>query len=148
MSVETDARPATTMFDDPLPLPSPLPVHVPESQHGRPVRSRPPVVALLGETRNAESLTAAALERTRAGEVVLHPTPTSQALGITQETDEVYRELRDLEAARVGMATYVLVVAPDGYVGAAEREMITHASRLGKPVHFWGWITDQPHAEA
>lgn len=99
---------------------------------------RPPIVALLGGDNYAEAVHEAAKDRTLHHELVLMPTPSARVLGkdMTTETD---RELMALEMARVGLANYVLVVAPDGYVSPLQAALISHASRLGRVVVWWNW---------
>lgn len=101
---------------------------------------RPVIVALLGDDNYAETLQEAARDRTLGHELPLLPVPTARALGLDLSTD-ADRELLALEMARVAMANYVLVVAPDGYVSPFVAALITHASRLGRPVTWWNWAT-------
>lgn len=108
-----------------------------------PDRPRPVVVALIGDDNYAEALRNAATEHTRRQELVLMPVPSARSLGVDL-TAEVDRDILALEMARVSMAHYVLVIAPDGYVTPLQAALISHASRVHRPVHWWDWTDRAP----
>ena len=129
MSTTTDERPEqahASLFEPQPHQPHP---HVPQ---------RPTVVALLGDERYAEALDHAAHDRTMSHELVLRPVPSARTL-MVDITTEVDRDLLELDMARVALANYVLVVAPDGYVSPHQAALISHASRFNRPVVWWRW---------
>lgn len=114
---------------EPQPQPQPNHLHSPV---------RPVAVALLGDERYAEALAHAAHDRTLSRELVLLPVPSARSLAVDLTT-EVDRELLELDMARVALAQYVLVVAPDGYVSPHQAALISHASRLHRTIVWWHW---------
>jgi len=129
---EREDQAITGLFEPSIP---PVPHQQPSHLH---IPPRPPIVALLGDENYAEALRDAAKDRTLRHELVLLPVPSARSLGVdlTAETD---RELLALEMARVAMAHYVLVIAPDGFVSPLQAALISHASRLHRPVSWWDW---------
>lgn len=109
-----------------------------EAQPNHQLPPRPTVVALLGDERYAEALAHAAQDRTLNRELVLTPVPSARTLAVDLTT-EVDRDLLELDMARVVLANYVLVVAPDGYVSPHQAALISHASRLHRTIVWWHW---------
>lgn len=125
---ERTEQPPAALFE-PQPQPQPPHLHLPQ---------RPAVVALLGDDNYAEALQHAAHDRTLHHELALMPVPSARSLAVDLTTD-VDRDLLELDVARVALAQYVLVVAPDGYVSPHQAALISHASRMHRPIVWWHW---------
>ncbi len=94
---------------------------------------RPEIVCLCGSLRFADVLQAAHLDLSLAGAIVLAPAVLADATTITPEQRTA---LGELHLRRIDMADRVLVVNPDGYVGAATTREIAYARATGTPVSF------------
>jgi hypothetical protein len=130
----TDERPeqAPTGLFEPQAQPHP------QVQPGHLLPPKPVTVALLGDERYAEALAHATHDRTLNHELVLPPVPSARSLAVDLTT-EVDRDLLDLDMARVTLANYVMVVAPDGYVSPHQAALISYASRMHRTIVWWHW---------
>ncbi|MER6374453.1 hypothetical protein ABT255_40220 [Streptomyces mirabilis] len=102
--------------------------------------SRPTIVVLCGSTRYWDQLAEANLYETAAGRIVLAPgcnlkQPHPLWADPTQ-TDRLKTVLGDLHLRKIDLADEVLVVNPDGYIGASTRSEIDYARKLGKAIRY------------
>ena len=95
----------------------------------------PVVVCLCGSVRHKEAFLAAAAAEALAGRVALMPGVFSKADGIDL-TDAEVAALGQLHRFKIDMAHEVLVIDPDGRIGAATTEEIDYATALGKRVRY------------
>ncbi|MEU6444801.1 hypothetical protein [Streptomyces sp. NPDC047046] len=102
--------------------------------------ARPTIVVLCGSTARWDKLAEANLYETAAGRVVLapgcnlkepHPLWADQ-----QQADRLKQLLDTLHLRKIDMADEVLVVNPDGYIGASTAREIDYARSIGKPIRY------------
>ncbi|MER5901825.1 hypothetical protein ABT150_17320 [Streptomyces mirabilis] len=102
--------------------------------------SRPTIVVLCGSTKYWDQLAEANLYETAAGRIVLapgcnlkkpHPLWADPA-----QADRLKPVLDDLHLRKIDLADEVLVVNPDGYIGASTRSEIDYARSIGKAIRY------------
>ncbi|RKT77788.1 hypothetical protein DFJ68_1216 [Terracoccus luteus] len=104
---------------------------------------RPEIVCLCGSLRFARELRAVARDLSLAGIIVLAPAELGEPAGGTggdgdapPPTAEQKARLDALHRHKIDLADRVLVVDPDGHVGASTRAEIAHAETTGTPVDY------------
>jgi len=104
--------------------------------------SRPRIVCLCGSTRFLAEFDEASLHETLEGRIVLSIGSTRrsdhEALGHLSSDDrkEILATLAALHRAKIDLADEVLVVNPDGYIGASTSNEIEYARQQEKPIRF------------
>ncbi len=100
---------------------------------------RPEIVCICGSTRFAEEMSAANVELTFAGVIVVAPGVFLRAEDHEADepiTPEQKTALDALHLRKIDLADRVLVVNPGGYIGESTGREIAYARAIGKPVSF------------
>lgn len=94
------------------------------------------IVTICGSTRFRQEIANANRELTLAGFVVLAP-GVFPHLG-DMVTEEQKQQLDGLHLEKIRVSSWILVVAPGGYVGESTRREIEYAASIGKGIRFSG----------
>lgn len=96
------------------------------------------IVTLCGSTRFKERFEEVAANLTLEGYIVLMPNVwvrSSPAYADLHDTDAKDR-LDALHREKIRLASKVVIVAPDGYIGDSTKREIHFAEHLGKPIAY------------
>ncbi|WP_433674124.1 hypothetical protein [Microbacterium gorillae] len=96
---------------------------------------RPEIVCICGSARFADLMRAVNRQLTFAGIIVLAPAEADGPV-----TDEEKTALDALHLRKIELADRVIVVCPNGYIGASVQREIDHATAAGKPISFVGAV--------
>lgn len=104
---------------------------------------QPRIVCLCGSTRFWRTFQRASLAETMAGRIVLSIGAASgtddEHFGNLpkEEYDRIKTRLDTLHLHKIALATEVLILNEDDYIGASTRRELEYARRLGKLVRWW-----------
>lgn len=100
------------------------------------------VVTLCGSTRFREDFERLAAQLTLEGVIVLMPNVWVRSdPAYSDITEEQKLRLDELHLHKIDMADEVIIVAPQGYVGASTQKELDYSNRIGKPV---SWSHGEP----